>query len=146
MYTAPSLRFYHKRVGLFCIRNRQRVFAGVLLMPNLLLLLCLQAFPQYSVDAIPIQTEHPSVNQQHSSYTSPPADSRCPFPTSFHFSYLSYSSSTFHPQVIGHIPPVSSSPPLAAWRSLSASLLPFYYYFACHHPTMCSMIFNTDHS
>ena len=36
-------------------------------------------------------------------------------------SYISYSSSTFHPQVIGHIPPASSALPLAVWRSLSAS-------------------------
>ena len=58
----------------------------------------------------------------YSSYASLPAVFQLPFPTSHYLSYISYSSSAFHPQVIGRIPPASSSLPLAAWRSLSASL------------------------
>ena len=89
-----------------------------------MIVIIMLAFRQYSVDAIPIYTEYSSVNQQYSSYASLPAVSQFPSPTAFLFGYISYSSSTFHPQVIGRIPPASSSVPLliAAWRSLSAMI------------------------
>ena len=43
------------------------------------------AFRQYSVDAVPMYTEYPSVNQQYPSYASLPAVSQFPLPTLFHF-------------------------------------------------------------
>ena len=49
-----------------------------------LLFLCLFVPSDKSVDAIPTQTEYPSVNQQYSSDASLPAVSQFPSPLSFH--------------------------------------------------------------
>ena len=66
-------------------------------LPSQLSSLCTVYSPDYFTNT--------QQNQQYSSYASLPAVFQFPFPTLFHLSYISYSSSTSHPQVIGRIPP-----------------------------------------